>query len=90
MRILITELIWDRGIERLEQEGYSIDYDKELGRDREKLLSIISNYDGLIVRNETKVDSELLDKGTNLKVIGRLGVGLDNIDLNTARNKKYQ
>lgn len=88
MRILITELIWDQGIERLEQEGYSIDYDKELGRDREKLLSIISNYDGLIVRNETKVDSELLDKGTNLKVIGRLGVGLDNIDLNTARNKK--
>jgi len=87
LKILVTELIWNQGIERLEQEGYSIDYDKELGRDREELLSIISNYDGLIVRNETKVDSELLDKGANLKVIGRLGVGLDNIDLNSARNK---
>ncbi|WP_080873097.1 hydroxyacid dehydrogenase [Oceanobacillus timonensis] len=87
MKILVTELIWNQGIEKLEQEGYAIDYDKELGRNREKLLSIISNYDGLIVRNETKVDSELLDKGTNLKVIGRLGVGLDNIDLKTARDK---
>jgi len=87
LKILITELIWEIGIKELEKKGFSIDYDKELGRDRNKLLSLISKYEGIIVRNETMVDSELLEKARNLKVIGRLGVGLDNIDLHEARTK---
>ncbi len=90
MKILITELIWDIGIKELEQDGYLIDYDKELGRNRSQLMSVISTYDALIVRNETKVDAELLEKAENLKVIGRLGVGLDNIDLNEARKKEVK
>lgn len=87
MRILITEVIWEEGIQALERAGISVDYDQELGRNRAELLSVISNYDGLIVRNETKVDSEMLEKGDKLKVVGRLGVGLDNIDLHIARKK---
>ena len=87
MRILITEVIWEEGIQALERAGISVDYDQELGRKRDELLSVISNYDGLIVRNETKVDSEMLEKGDKLRVVGRLGVGLDNIDLHTARKK---
>lgn len=87
LKILITELIWEQGIEKLKEKGHSVDYDKKLGRNREKLLSLIPEYDALIVRNETKVDIELLDKGTNIKVIGRLGVGLDNIDIKAVRDK---
>lgn len=80
-------MIWEVGIKELENAGYDIEYNIELGRSRGQLLSVISEYDALIVRNETIVDSELLAKGTNLKVIGRLGVGLDNIDLESTKAK---
>lgn len=87
LKILVTETIWDEGIEGLKQQRFSIYYDQILSQEREKLLSIISEYDGLIIRNQTNVDKELLQKGTNLKVIGRLGVGLDNVDTNEARKQ---
>ena len=49
--------------------------------------SIIKNYDGLIVRSSTKVTEEILEKADRLRVIGRAGVGLDNVDLNAATKK---
>ncbi|KON88999.1 2-hydroxyacid dehydrogenase [Sporosarcina globispora] len=85
MKILITELIWKEGIEELINNGYHVDYDENLWRNREELLKKINNYDALIVRNQTKVDQELLAAGPQLKVIGRLGVGLDNIDIQSAK-----
>lgn len=85
MKVLVTELMWDDGIEELKRNGYSVDYDMELGRKRSELLELVPAYDALIVRNETKVDTELLDAAKNTKVIGRLGVGLDNIDLDAAK-----
>src|SRR5688500_17074480 len=51
---------------------------------REKLLEIIPEMDGIIVRSSTNVDRELLDKGQQLKVIGRAGVGVDNVDIDAA------
>ncbi|WP_174612832.1 hydroxyacid dehydrogenase [Virgibacillus ihumii] len=85
MKILVTELMWYDGIEELKRNGHSVDYDKQLGRKRTELLDLVPSYDALIVRNETKVDPELLDAAKNTKVIGRLGVGLDNIDLEAAK-----
>lgn len=85
MKVLITELMWEDGIEELKRNGYSVDYDMELGRKRNELLELAPSYDALIVRNETRVDSELLDAAKKAKVIGRLGVGLDNIDLKAAK-----
>ncbi|SDQ89595.1 hydroxyacid dehydrogenase [Virgibacillus salinus] len=85
MKVLVTELMWDDGIEELKRNGYSVDYDMELSRKRSELLELAPAYDALIVRNETKVDAELLDAAINTKVIGRLGVGLDNIDLDAAK-----
>ncbi|GIO24149.1 hydroxyacid dehydrogenase [Oceanobacillus sp. J11TS1] len=87
MRILVTELMWNDGIEALKQKGYSVDYDMELSRKREELLSLLPEYDAVIVRNETKVDTAFLDAGKKARVIGRLGVGLDNIDLKGARER---
>ncbi|GGB54547.1 hypothetical protein GCM10011409_35200 [Lentibacillus populi] len=87
MNVLVTELIWEVGIEELNRYGYTVDYNKDLSRNRSELLAIIPNYDAIIVRNETKVDKELLEAGINLQVIGRLGVGLDNIDLQVAKEK---
>ncbi|MEM1583495.1 MAG: hydroxyacid dehydrogenase [Nitrososphaerota archaeon] len=60
----------------------SFDYLPEISR--EHLLNIIENYDGLIVRDRTKVTEDLLRKATRLKVVVRAGSGVDNIDLNTA------
>ncbi|ALX50189.1 hydroxyacid dehydrogenase [Lentibacillus amyloliquefaciens] len=87
MKILVTELMWDDGIEELRKLGYTVDYDMELGRKREELLKLLPEYDALIVRNETRVDTEFLDAAKNTRVIGRLGVGLDNIDLEAAKER---
>ncbi len=85
MKIVISELIWPIGIEILEQKGWSVVYDPEMGKNREWLVSEIKTADALIVRNQTKVDHDLLEKAEKLKVVGRLGVGLDNLDLNALR-----
>jgi D-3-phosphoglycerate dehydrogenase len=85
MRILITEIIWNEGVEELVKQGLEVDYDENLWGNRKKLLQVVKHYDAIIVRNQTKVDQELLEAGNRLKVVGRLGVGLDNIDTIAAK-----
>jgi D-3-phosphoglycerate dehydrogenase len=63
---------------------FDVTFDAQLWKDHEKLLRTISDYRALIVRNQTKVDRELIAAGKNLKVIGRAGVGLDNVDVKAA------
>ncbi|OXT16846.1 hydroxyacid dehydrogenase [Bacillus sp. OG2] len=87
MKALITELIWQEGIDELYRQGFEVDYEETLWQDREGLLSKLGIYDAVIVRNQTKVDAEFLAAGHHLKAIGRLGVGLDNIDIPAARSK---
>lgn len=87
MKILVTELMWEDGMEELRGKGYTVDYDPELSRKRKELLGLLPDYDALIVRNETTVDTAFLEAATKTQVIGRLGVGLDNIDLEGARKR---
>ncbi|TYS89384.1 hydroxyacid dehydrogenase [Rossellomorea aquimaris] len=87
MKALITELIWREGIEELKNQGFEVDYDETLWNDRERLLQVLPLYDAVIVRNQTIVDEELMEAGTRIKAIGRLGVGLDNIDVKRAKEK---
>lgn len=87
MKILITEMIWDEGINELEELGFEVDYEESLWKERERLLIKVKEYDAVIVRNQTNVNQELLSAGHKVKVIGRLGVGLDNIDLHAAKEK---
>jgi D-3-phosphoglycerate dehydrogenase/(S)-sulfolactate dehydrogenase len=87
MKIVVTELNWPVGIEMLQAKGWEVVYDPGLWRDRERLRAELSEADALIVRNQTKVDGQLLGWEHRLKVIGRLGVGLDNIDLKTAAER---
>jgi D-3-phosphoglycerate dehydrogenase len=79
MRIIVTERIAEEGIEYLRNNGFEVDV--KYGMSREELLEIIGNYDAIIVRSVTKVNQELLEKGTQLKVVGRAGNGIDNIDV---------
>src|SRR5699024_12171771 len=78
-KVLVTELMWEDGINDLKQRGYDVYVYMELSRKREELLSLLPDYDAVIVRNESKVDTEFLDAAKKTQVIGRLGVGLDNI-----------
>ncbi|MBX7214850.1 MAG: hydroxyacid dehydrogenase [Thermoflexales bacterium] len=84
MRSLITELNWPRGIALLQAAGDAL-YDPALFKDRPRLLAEVADCDALIVRNQTRVDAELIGAAQRLKVVGRLGVGLDNLDLPALR-----
>ena len=86
MKILVTELIWPEGIKELESFGEAV-YDPQLGQDPEELRKQAGSADAVIVRNQTQVDSALLEAAPSLKAVGRLGVGLDNIDLEATRAK---
>ncbi len=87
-KILVTEPIAPAGIEILKsQPDVELDYQPEIFRDFSKILQIIHNYDAIITRSGTPVNSELLEKAKNLKVIGRAGVGVDNIDLEEASRR---
>ena len=85
MKILVAEPIADAGIARLRGEGFDVDV--ETGLSREQLLERIADYDALIVRSATKADAELLELGQKLKVVGRAGIGVDNVDLETATRR---
>ncbi|HEX9775360.1 MAG TPA: phosphoglycerate dehydrogenase [Actinomycetota bacterium] len=82
MKVLVAEPIADAGIEALRAEGHDVDVLTDL--DRPALLETIAGYDALIVRSATKADAELIERGTSLKVIGRAGVGVDNVDVDAA------
>ncbi|AEE95868.1 phosphoglycerate dehydrogenase [Mahella australiensis] len=84
MRILVPEKIEENGLEILKQKA---DVDVRLDLTREQLLECIDQYDALIVRSATKVDAELISRGINLKVIGRAGTGVDNIDVDAATER---
>lgn len=86
MKILVTELIWPEGIKELESFGEVI-YDPQLGQKPEELREQAASADAIIVRNQTQVDSALVEASPALKAVGRLGVGLDNIDLEATRAK---
>lgn len=84
MKVLVTEPLSEQGLALLHQE-LTVTVECELSR--EALLGCIGDYDGIIVRGSTKLDRESLELATNLKVIGRAGTGVDNIDLETATRR---
>jgi len=83
-KVLVSDRIAESGIEAL-KEKVDVTYNTELTK--KDFLDIIDEYDGLIVRSMTVVDKEVLDKATNLKVIGRAGTGYDNIDVEEATKR---
>ncbi|GFP40620.1 D-3-phosphoglycerate dehydrogenase / 2-oxoglutarate reductase, partial [Candidatus Hakubella thermalkaliphila] len=84
LKVLVKEEISAKAIALL-KEHFEVQVMVDLSRDA--LKEIISQYDGLSIRSETRVDEELLERATRLKVIGRAGVGLDNIDLEAATKR---
>lgn len=85
MRIIVTERIADEGVNYLRQNGFEVDV--KYGITQDELLAIIQNYDAIIVRSVTKVNRDLIEKGVRLKVAGRAGNGVDNIDVEHCTKK---
>ena len=79
-RILISDKLGQAGLDLLDEMS-DVTYDVKLGLSHDQLLSILPDYDALIIRSGTKVTAEVLAASTNLKVIGRAGMGVDNIDV---------
>ncbi len=85
MKVLICDKVSKGAIEKMKNSG--IDVDDKAGITPEELLSIVENYDVLVVRSATKVKKNVIDVAKNLKLIVRGGVGVDNIDVEAAKEK---
>jgi len=83
-RVLICEKIADAGIEALRQ---AVDVTDGIGWSKDEIMERIGEFDGMVVRSATKVTAEMIEAGRRLKVIGRAGTGVDNVDLDAATRR---
>ncbi|KPL52151.1 3-phosphoglycerate dehydrogenase [Prosthecomicrobium hirschii] len=83
-RVLISDSLSPTAVQIFKDRGLEVDYQPNLGKDKDKLAEIIGNYDGLAIRSATKVTAKLLEKAPRLKVVGRAGIGVDNVDIPAA------
>jgi D-3-phosphoglycerate dehydrogenase / 2-oxoglutarate reductase len=83
-RVLISDKLSEAAVQIFRDRGVEVDYLPDLGKDKEALLAKIGDYDGLAIRSATKVSPKILEAAKNLKVIGRAGIGVDNVDIPAA------
>src|SRR3954470_16042954 len=86
-RVLVSDKLSTTAVQIFKDRGIEVDYLPDLGKDKEKLLEVIDQYDGLAIRSATKVTEKLINAATNLKVVGRAGIGVDNVDIPAASRK---
>ncbi len=80
-KVLISDKLSDAAVQIFKDRGIDVDFLPDVGKDKEKLLEIIGKYDGLAIRSATKVTEKIIAAAENLKVIGRAGIGVDNVDI---------
>src|SRR6478672_9791783 len=83
-KVLISDALSPAAVQIFKDRGVEVDFQPNLGKDKEKLAEIIGNYDGLAIRSATKVTAKILERAKSLKVIGRAGIGVDNVDIPAA------
>lgn len=86
-RVLVSDELSETAVQIFRDRGVDVDYMPKLGKDKEALAAIIDQYDGLAIRSATKVTEKLLAKATRLRVIGRAGIGVDNVDIPAASKR---
>ncbi|MDK1375205.1 MULTISPECIES: phosphoglycerate dehydrogenase [Sinorhizobium] len=86
-RVLVSDELSETAVQIFRDRGVEVDFQPKLGKDKEKLAEIIGNYDGLAIRSATKVTEKLIGAATNLKVVGRAGIGVDNVDIPAASRR---
>jgi D-3-phosphoglycerate dehydrogenase len=83
-KVLISDALSPAAIQIFKDRGVEVDFQPDLGKDRDRLVAAIGGYDGLAIRSATKVTTKVLEAARGLKVIGRAGIGVDNVDIPAA------
>jgi len=83
-KVLISDSLSEAAVQIFRDRGIDVDFQPNLGKDKDALAAVIGNYDGLAIRSATKATAKLIAAATNLKVIGRAGIGTDNVDKDAA------
>src|SRR5438552_5760654 len=86
-RVLVSDRLSEASVQIFRDRGIDVDYKPDLGKDKDALLAAIPAYDGLAIRSATKVSPKLIAAAGKLKVIGRAGIGVDNVDIPAATQK---
>ena len=86
-KVLVSDKLSETAVQIFRDRGIDVDFQPDLGKDKVGLLKIIDQYDGLAIRSNTKATAKLLAAAHNLKVIGRAGIGVDNVDVPAASKK---
>lgn len=86
-KVLVSDKLSETAVQIFRDRGIDVTFDPTIGKDKEKLLSVIDQYDGLAIRSATKVTEKIIAAATNLKVVGRAGIGVDNVDIAAASKK---
>lgn len=86
-RVLVSDALSPTAVQIFTDNGCDVDFKPDLGKDKDALLAVVDQYDGLAIRSATKATEKLIEAATNLKVIGRAGIGVDNVDLKAASRR---
>ncbi|MEO0342701.1 MAG: phosphoglycerate dehydrogenase [Pseudomonadota bacterium] len=86
-KVLVSDKLSPTAVQIFKDRGMDVDFEPDLGKDKDALLAKIKDYDGLAIRSATKATEKLIEAADNLKVIGRAGIGVDNVDLKAATRK---
>jgi len=86
-KVLISDALSDASVQIFKDRGVETVFMPKLGPDKDKLAEMIGEFDGLAIRSATKVTAKLLEKAAKLKVVGRAGIGVDNVDIPAATAK---
>ena len=86
-KVLISDKLSPAAVQIFKDRGIEVDFEPDLGKDKDKLAEIIGQYDGLAIRSATRVTPTILKNASKLQVIGRAGIGTDNIDKDAASQK---
>src|SRR5882757_7826264 len=83
-RVLISDALSSAAVQIFRDRGVEVDFQPNLGKDKDRLAETINGFDGLAIRSATKVFGKMLERAKSLKVIGRAGIGVDNVDIAAA------
>ncbi|MEL7429130.1 MAG: phosphoglycerate dehydrogenase [Pseudomonadota bacterium] len=86
-RVLVSDKLSETAVQIFRDRGIDVDFQPDLGKDKDALYEIIDQYDGLAIRSATKVNEKLISKADRLRVIGRAGIGVDNVEIPAASRK---
>lgn len=86
-KVLVSDKLSATAVQIFRDRGVKVDFEPDLGKDKDRLAAVIGKYDGLAIRSATKVTGKILAAADRLKVVGRAGIGVDNVDRDAASKK---